>query len=310
MSLVTYIIKRFFGIILVVLTVSVFMFILLRSIPGDPARLLAGFDAPPEVVEQIRAKYGLDQPLVNQLFTYVSNLLRLDLGNSIRMDTPVAQEVLSRLPNTIYLAIASLSLALLVGVPLGAYAALKKDSKFDYAVTALTSLGIAMPTFWLGLMLILLFSVTLKLLPAGGSGTPSHIILPSITLALPVMSPIIKTTRFTVLELLNEDFVKIARAKGLKWRKVLFRHVLRNALVPVTTVAGLQLGNLMRGAVITETVFAWPGVGRLVVDAIFARDYPLVQGAIFVLALIYATINFGVDILYSALDPRIRVGGT
>lgn len=309
MSMIRFFAKRLIGVAVVVLSVSIFMFILLRSIPGDPARLLAGFDAPPEVVQQIRERYGLNDPLPIQLAKYMENLLTLNLGTSIRTDAPVISEVVARLPYTLYLSIASLAIAVAIGIPLGAYAALKKDSLPDHIATALTSVGTAMPTFWLGLMLILLFAVQLKWLPAGGAEGASSIVLPAITLSLPVMAPIIKTTRFTFLEVLREDFVKLAKAKGLKKRTVIFKHVLRNAMIPVLTVIGLQLGNLMRGAVITETVFAWPGVGRLVVDSIFARDYPMVQGAIFVLALIYAFINLAVDSLYAAVDPRIRLGG-
>ncbi|MCI4396348.1 MAG: ABC transporter permease subunit [Desulfurococcales archaeon] len=301
--------KRLIGVAVVVISVSIFMFVLLRSIPGDPARLLAGFDAPPEVVEQIKERYGLNDPLPVQLIKYLENLFTLNLGTSVRTDSPVIVEILHRLPYTLYLSAAALFIAVAIGVPLGAYAALKKDSPIDYFVTALISVGTAMPTFWLGLMLILLFSVQLKLLPAGGAGNPSSIILPAITLSLPVMAPIAKTTRFTFLEVLKEDFVKLAVAKGLRRKTVIFKHVMKNAMVPVVTVLGLQLGNLMKGAVITETVFAWPGIGRLVVDSIFARDYPMVQGAIFVLALIYALINLAVDSLYAAIDPRIRLGG-
>jgi len=309
MSIVKFFVKRLIGVAVVVLSVSIFMFLLLRSVPGDPARLLAGFDAPPQVVEQIRERYGLSDPLPVQLLKYLENLLTFNLGTSIRTDSPVLSEIASRLPYTIYLSAASLLIAVAAGVPLGIYAALKKDSFIDYIATALTSLGTAMPTFWLGLMLILLFAVQLKILPAGGADSPSSILLPSLTLSLPVMAPIVKTTRFAFLEVLKEDFVKLAKAKGLRRRTVIFKHVLKNAMIPVITVIGLQLGNLMRGAVITETVFAWPGVGRLVVDSIFARDYPMVQGAIFVLALIYAFINLAVDSLYAAVDPRIRLGG-
>ncbi|MEM0046497.1 MAG: ABC transporter permease [Fervidicoccaceae archaeon] len=309
MAFISFFARRLFGIMIVVFSVSIFMFILLRSIPGDPARLLAGFDAPPQVVEQIREKYGLNDPLPIQLIKYLGNLLTFNLGISIRTDNPVLSEILARLPYTIYLSIVSLAIAIAVGIPLGAYAALRKDSTLDYLVTAFASLGTAMPTFWLGLMLIFLFAVQLKLLPAGGADSPYSILLPALTLSISVMSPIVKTTRFTFLEVMREDFVKLARAKGLSKNKVIFKHIMRNAMIPVLTVIGLQLGNLMRGAVITETVFAWPGIGRLVVDSIFARDYPMVQGAIFILALMYALINLAVDSLYAVVDPRIRLGG-
>ncbi len=304
-----FIIYRLAGIFVTVITITAFLFILLRSIPGDPVRLLAGFDASPEVVEQIRVKYGLDKPLHEQFITYFLNLIRLDMGVSIRTDTPVVFEILSRLPNTLVLSFTSLAIAITIGLPLGVVAAVKKNSLTDLIATTLIALGTAIPTFWLGLTLIFLFSVYLRILPAGGTGTPLHIILPAVTLSLPVTAPIIKTSRYVALEVLQQDFVKLARAKGLSNRAVLFKHVLRNTLIPVITVVGLQLGNLMRGAVITETVFAWPGVGKLVVDAIFARDYPMVQGAIFILALLYALTNFIVDLTYIAIDPRIRVGG-
>ncbi|PUA33494.1 MAG: peptide ABC transporter permease [Zestosphaera tikiterensis] len=309
MTFFKFLIYRIVGIFVTVVTIIAFLFLLLRSIPGDPARLLAGFDATPEVIEQIRMKYGLNKPLHEQLITYFLNVIRLDLGISIRTDTPVVSEVLSRLPNTLTLSFASLAIAVTIGLPLGAIAAVKKDSFVDLIATALVTLGTAIPTFWLGLMLILFFSVYLRVLPAGGTGTPTHIVLPAVTLSLPVMAPIIKTSRYATLEILSQDFVKLAKAKGLSNGVVLFKHVLRNTLIPVVTVVGLQLGNLMRGAVITETVFAWPGVGKLVVDAIFARDYPMVQGAIFILALLYASINFLVDLTYVVIDPRTRVGG-
>jgi len=307
MPFLTYILKRLVGVFFVVLSVTLILFILIRSVPGDPARVLAGFDAPPDVVEEIRRRYGLDRSLPEQLVMYMINLMKLDLGKSIRTDAPVVYEVMARLPNTVVLAVVSMAIALAVGIPLGTLAAIKRETWVDYVITSLTVLGTSIPTFWLGLMLILLFAVQLRLLPAGGSGTPAHIILPAVTLALPMSAPIVRATRSSVLEVLNQDFVRAARSKGLGEGKVLFKHVLRNALIPVTTIAGLQLGNLMSGAVITETVFAWPGVGRLVVDSIFARDYPMVQGAIFIFAIIYALINLVVDILYVVIDPRIRI---
>lgn len=305
-----FILKRAASMALVVIGVTIILFFMLRLAPGDPARTLAGLDATPEVVEEIREKYGLNEDLMTQLVRYLTSMLRLDLGTSIRSGRPVTEEIMARLPNSILLASTALAISVAISLPLGVAAAAKAGSKLDHAITAFTSIGVALPTFWTGLMLMLLFAVELKLLPAGGIGGPQHLILPSITMAIPISAPLIRVTRNASLETMNKTFVKLAISKGLSDAHVLTKHVLKNALIPVITLIGLQFGAMIRSAVITETVFAWPGIGKLLVDAIYARDYPLVQGTVFVIALIYVLINLGLDAAYVAIDPRIRSGVT
>ncbi len=300
--------KRLASATLIVVGVVLILFFMIHLAPGNPARILAGFDATPEVVHQIEVKYGLDKDLLTQLTMYLSNMMRLDLGTSIMSQRPVSEEIMARLPNSILLATSAIALAVLISLPTGVYAAARAGSRFDSLVTAFTSIGVALPTFWTGLMLILLFAVELRVLPAGGIGGPQHLILPSITMAIPISAPIIRVTRNAALEVMDKPFVKLAISKGLSERQVLMKHVLKNALIPAVTIIGLQFGVLIRSAVITETVFAWPGIGKLLVDAIFARDYPLVQGTVFVIALIYVAINLGLEISYLAIDPRLRSG--
>jgi len=303
-----FVVKRLASMASVVIGVVIILFFLLHLAPGNPAMILAGFDATPEVVHQIEVKYGLDKPLAMQLITYLENMLRFDLGTSIMSGRPVAEEVMARLPNSLLLATVAILEAVTISLPLGVLAAARAGSKFDAAVTAFTSVGVALPTFWTGLMLMLLFAVELHLLPAGGVGGPQNLVLPSITMAIPISAPIIRVTRNAALEVLEKPFVKLAIAKGLSMREVLMKHVLRNALIPAVTLIGLQFGVLIRSAVITETVFAWPGIGKLLVDSIFARDYPLVQGTVFVIALIYVAINLALDVAYVIIDPRLRSG--
>ncbi len=307
-GLTLYLVKRFFGLFFTIIGVITILFILLHSIPGDPARVIAGIMASEEEVARIRAQLGLDKPLYVQYFTYLYRMLRLDLGVSARTQAPVIDEVMARLPNTIILAVTSMAIALAVGIPLGVLAALHRNTVVDMVVSGASLVGISMPVYWTGLILIAVFAVQLGILPAGGYGSWRHLILPSITLSLYLIAFIMRMTKSSILETLGQDYVRLAISKGLPWRQVLTRHVVRNALIPVVTVAGLQFGNLLGGAVLTETVFAWPGMGRLIVDSIFARDYPVVQGAIFVFALLFALVNLAVDILYTILDPRIRLG--
>jgi len=236
-------------------------------------------------------------------------LLTLDLGISARTQAPVINEVMARLPNTIILAVVSLVMSIVIGIPLGILAALRRNTAIDMAVTGASLIGVSMPVYWTGLLLISLFAVKLRWLPAGGYGSWKHIIMPSITLSLYLIAFVMRMTKSSVLDVLNQDYVKMAISKGLKRREILWRHVLRNALIPVVTITGLQFGNLLGGAVLTETIFAWPGMGRLIVDSIFSRDYPVVQGAIFIFALLFAFVNLAVDIIYTIIDPRIRLGG-
>ncbi len=281
---------------------------MIRLIPGDPARVLAGLMASEEDVELIREQLGLNKPLYVQPFTYMANLFTFNLGVSARTDSPVLYEVMARLPNTLALALSSTALAVALGVPLGVFAASRKSSKIDTLVSTFSIVGISLPTYWLGLIMITVFAVELHLLPAGGYGTPAHFVLPTITIALFLMAFIVKITKASVIDSMEKEYVVTARSKGLTERVILYKHILRNALIPVVTIIGLQFGSLLGGAVITETIYAWPGLGRLIIDAINNRDYPMVQGSIFIFALLYALVNLVTDLIYTIVDPRVRLG--
>jgi len=301
-----YILKRLFSTVPVLVGISLIVFLLLRALPGDPAQVIAGEMATQETVNSIRTQLGLDRPLYVQYGIFLSNLTRLDLGNSARTGQPVSSEIWSRLPNTILLAIVSTMIACLFGIPAGILSAVRHYSLLDYGVMVLALFGLSMPVFWLGLMMIIIFSVKLHLLPAGGIGTPSHLVLPSLALAFFSTAFIARMTRSSMMEVMGQEFIKTARSKGLLEKVVIFKHALRNAFIPIITVIGLQFGSLLGGAVLTESVFAWPGIGRLIVDSILARDYPMVQGVVLVFALLYILVNLLVDILYAYIDPRIH----
>ncbi len=275
-------------------------------LPGDPAQVLAGQMATPEDVNLIRHQLGLDRPFHVQYGLFLGRLARFDLGRSARTQNPVIQEIWSRLPNTVLLAVAAISLACLFGIPAGIISAVRPYTWMDYLATSMALFGISMPVFWLGLMLVILFSVVLQWLPAGGTGSWKHVVLPSLTLASFVVAFITRMTRASMMEALSQDYVTTARSKGLPEEVVIIKHALKNALIPIITVVGLQFGLLLGGAVLTETVFAWPGLGRLIVDSILARDYPVIQGAILIFALLYIGVNLLVDLLYAWVDPRIR----
>lgn len=301
-----YVIKRLFSVIPVLIGISLLLFLMLRMLPGDPAQVLAGEMATQEEVEIIRHQLGLDRPIYTQYAFFLSRLSRFDLGRSARTQNPVTEEIWARLPNTMLLAIVAITLACLIGIPAGIISALRPYSLLDYTITVTALFGISMPVFWLGLMLVVVFAVWLHWLPAGGIGTWKHVILPSLTLASFVVAFIARMTRSTMLEVLSQDYTTTARSKGLKEKVVVVKHAFRNALIPIITVVGLQFGMLLGGAVLTETVFAWPGLGRLIVDSIKARDYPMIQGAILVFGLLYILVNLAVDIIYAYVDPRIR----
>lgn len=293
----------------VVIGVSIIVFSIIRLLPGDPARALAGVNATPEFVQQVRDRYGLDDPLPVQYWSFVRNLLRGDLGTSTFSNRPVTIEIRERFPRTLLLASVSLVLATVVGVSAGIVSATRRNSVFDNVSMFAALIGVAAPVFWLALMLQLLFAVQLRILPATGIGGIQHLILPSITLGLASAALMARITRSSVLEVLRQDFITTARSKGVSERMVIYKHALKNALIPVVTVLGLQFGILLGGAVLTETVFAWPGVGRLLVDAILRRDYPVVQGTVMLLAFLFVIINLVVDIIYAFLDPRIHYQG-
>jgi len=304
--MLSYLIKRIFSTIPVLIGISLLLFFMLRMLPGDPAQVLAGQMATPEEIENIRHQLGLDRPIYEQYAAYLSRLVRLDLGRSARTQNPVLDEIWARLPNTLLLAVVAIGLACIFGIPAGIISAVRPYSWIDYLVTISALFGMSMPVFWLGLMLVVVFSIILKWLPAGGTGSWQHVVLPSITLAAFVVAFIARMTRSTMIETLSQDYTTTARSKGLKERVVVIKHALKNAMIPIITVVGLQFGLLLGGAVLTETVFAWPGLGRLIVDSILARDYPVIQGAILIFGLLYIMVNLVVDMIYALVDPRIR----
>jgi ABC-type dipeptide/oligopeptide/nickel transport system permease component len=308
-----YVARKLLAAIPVLLGAALLAFMILHLSPGDPARLIAGENAFEEDVENIRKKLGLDQPFAVQYLRFVASSAKGELGRSIRTGRLVRDEVGARFPNTIELAVASLVLAIVIGVAAGTVAAIRPNTAYDYGATFAALAGISTPTFWLGLLLMLLFSYHLGWLPASGRAGPPwtieglrSILMPAIALGTPSAAIIARLTRSSLLDVLRQDYVRTARAKGLVERIVIGHHALRNALIPVVTVVGLRLGALLGGAVITEQVFSWPGIGTLIVTAIFSRDYPMVQGTMMIVALVFVLVNLGVDLLYALVDPRIR----
>ncbi len=301
----SYIIRRLLLTVPVVIGVSILIFLIIRLIPGDPAVALAGVQATPEYIEEIRKELHLDRSLPVQYGIFVLKLVQGDLGNSTLTRRPVIVELKERFPRTIELTLIALLIASVVGITAGIISATKRYSLFDNISMLVALFGVAAPVFWLALMLQLLFSVHLGWLPSTGRGTFLHFILPSMTLGMASAGLIARITRSSMLEVLRQDFITTARSKGLAEKVIVYKHALKNALIPVVTIMGLQFGILLGGAVLTETVFAWPGVGRLLVDSILARDYPVVQGAVLVLAFSFVLINLVVDLIYAFLDPRI-----
>jgi peptide/nickel transport system permease protein len=303
----SYITRRLLFSVFVLWGALTVVFLTVRAVPGDPAQMMLGTDATAAEVQALRDKLGLNRPLLVQYVAYLFQAVRLDLGESIRMAQPVAALVAERVPVTGKLALTAIAIAILVSFPLGIVAAVKPGGLLDGVVSVVSLLGQSAPGFWLGIMFILIFARSLRLLPSAGDETWAHLVLPSVTVALPLIGVLTRLVRSGLLDVLDEDYIRTARAKGLTPRTVMWRHAVRNMLIPVITVIGLQVGHLLGGAVITETVFAWPGVGLLLVDAITNRDYPLVQAAILFITAIFVTINFVVDLSYGALDPRIRL---
>ena len=304
--MLTYVGRRLLAAVPTLWGVATAVFVMARLLPGDPARVIAGVLATEEQVERLRHELGLDQSLPVQYADYMGRLVRLDLGTSAHFGDSVASEIASRLPYTAELALAAISIATVLGVLAGVAAALRRNTVIDLAISAVSALGISVPTYWLGLMLIVLFAIQLRLLPAAGADEPASIVLPAVTLATLSLGLIARMTRSSLLEVLAQDYVRTARAKGLPAWRVVLGHGLRNALVPVVTALGLQFGALLGGAVLTESVFGWPGVGRLLLDSIASRDYPMVQGLVLLFAVTYVVVNLLVDLLYLAIDPRVR----
>ena len=303
-----YITQRLLLAIPIMLGVVFIVMVSLEFIPGDPVRLMLGQFATEEMVANLNKTLGLDQPLPVRYVTYLGNLAQGDLGRSLNDRRLVTEIIGEALPVTLQLTGAALLIAVLLGIPLGVLSAARPNSVLDNVVRVLSLAGLSMPVFWTGLVFIVFFSVQLGWFPVSGRGSWRHVVLPAVTLALPSVAILARMTRASVLEVLQEDFVRTARSKGLHTRKVLFKHTLRNALIPVTTALGLILGQMLGGAVLTETVFAWPGIGRLTVFAIFNRDLVLVQGIVLILALMYVLVNLLVDLSYSLIDPRVTYG--
>jgi peptide/nickel transport system permease protein len=292
----------------VLLGVATIVFALVHLIPGDPVQAMLGDAASPESVAELRSRLGLDRPLPVQYAAFLSGAAHGDLGVSLRTNERVTAAIAARLPATIELALAAMLVAVAIAIPAGVVAAVKAGTVADHAATTLALVGISMPNFWLGPLLAIVFSVGLGWLPVSGRGTLAHLVLPAITLGAPLAAVLARMTRASLIEELRELYVTAARARGLSTARVVLKHALRNSLIPIVTVLGLQVGGVLTGAVITETLFAWPGVGRLLIQSIGFRDYPLVQGCILLIAVTYVSVNLLTDMAYAYLDPRIRVG--
>jgi peptide/nickel transport system permease protein len=302
-----YLIRRLLLTIPVLLGVATLVFALIHFIPGDPAQAMLGEGASPADIAQLRERLGLDQPLLVQYSSFLRGLLRGDLGVSLRNDQPVTQQILERMPATVELALASMAIAVLIALPLGIIAAVWRGTFADVGAMTLSLVGISVPNFWLGPLLAIVFAVELGWLPVGGRGTFAHLVLPAITLGAALAAILARMTRASLLEELREPYVLAARAKGVSRTRAVLHHALRNSLIPIVTILGLQFGVVLTGAVITETIFAWPGIGRLLIQSISFRDYPLVQGCVLLIAVTYVGVNVITDLTYGFLDPRIRV---
>jgi ABC-type dipeptide/oligopeptide/nickel transport system permease component len=290
----------------VLLGVATLVFALIHLIPGDPAQVMLGETAAEEDVEALRRRLGLDRPLLEQYGLFLSGLVQGDLGTSLRTEEPVARAILTRVPATLELAAAAMLVALAVALPLGIAAAVGRGTFVDHLATTLALTGISVPNFWLGPLLAIVFAVELGWLPVSGRGTPAHLVLPAMSLGAALAAILARMTRASLLEELREPYVLAARARGASRTRAILRHAFRNSLIPVVTLVGLQFGAVLTGAVITETIFAWPGIGRLLIESIGFRDYPLVQGCILFIAVTYVGMNLLTDLVYGVLDPRIR----
>lgn len=312
--MIRYIIQRFIGMIIVMFLVVTIVFVIVRVTPGDPAAVMLGPEATQADITDLRAQLGLDQPLVMQYIYYVGQLMRGDLGQSIFLNQPVLSALSERAEPTFFLTLFSIIIACVIALPIGIYAAYRRGSFIDQAATTLAMFAASIPSFWLGLILMQVFAVRYGFFPVSGYGGPDasftdrmwHLSLPAIALGLVSSALILRFTRASMLDVLGDDYVRTARAKGLIERKVILKHALKNALIPILTVIGLTVAVLISGAVVTETVFSLPGIGNLVVSAVLRRDYPVIQGALLVIAALYVLINFAIDMLYLLVDPRVR----
>jgi peptide/nickel transport system permease protein len=297
--------RRLLNTVVVLFGVATVVFFLVR-ITGDPVTLLLPIDARPEAVAQLRQELGLDQPLAVQYVRFISSTARGDFGASLRFNRPAMSLFVQRFPATAELVFWSIVVSLVLGIPLGVIAAAHRGTRIDSAIMSAALFGQAIPGFYLGLMMILLFSVQLHWLPTGGRGSPAQLVMPVIALASYLIALIARMTRSSCLDVLGQDFIRTARAKGLRPNTVLLKHTLKAALIPIITLVGLQIGSLFSGAVVTETVFSWPGIGRLAIEAIYARDFPVVQVVVIMSATVFVLVNVIVDVLYAVVDPRIR----
>jgi len=290
----------------VLLGVATLVFSLIHLIPGDPAQAMLGEAAPQSDVEELRRRLGLDKPLVEQYGVFLQGLVKGDLGTSLRTGEPVTDQIVERMPATFELAAAAMFVAIAFSMPLGILAAVRRGTAVDHAAMTVSLAGVSVPNFWLGPLLAIVFAVELGWLPVPGRGTWAHLVLPAISLGAALAAILARMTRATLLEELREQYVQAARARGVSRMRAILRHAFRNSLIPVVTLLGLQFGAVLTGAVITETIFAWPGIGRLLIQSIGFRDYPLVQGCILLIALTYVGVNLLTDVIYGVLDPRIR----
>jgi ABC-type dipeptide/oligopeptide/nickel transport system permease component len=305
--MLSFIVRRLALTVLVLFGVATLVFSLIHLVPGDPAQAMLGDGASPEDIAQLRTRLGLDRPLTEQYVAYLKGLSRGDLGTSLRTQQPVRTQIAERLPATAELASAAMVVAVLLAIPLGLIAAVWQGRWIDQGAMGLALVGISVPGFWLGPLLALIFSVELGWLPVSGRGTLAHLVLPGITLGAALAAILARMTRASVLEELREQYVVAARARGASRLRAVVVHALRNSLIPVVTILGLQLGAVLTGSIITETIFSWPGVGRLLIQSINFRDYPMVQGCILLIAVTYVTMNLLTDLMYGWLDPRIRL---
>ena len=301
-----FVIWRLLQIVPVLLGITLVAFLAFYYTPGDPVSLMLGEVATEDVAERIRTRLGLDQPAYMQYLLFLGRLLQGDLGTSYLSRLPVTTTLLPALKATFQLTGAALLLAIVIGVPIGIIAAIRRARFLDYFLMSVSIAGISAPVFWIGMLLIYVFALQLRILPTGGSESPESIILPMLTLGIFVSATLARMTRSCMLEVLGQDYIRTARAKGLSETTVYVKHALRNASIPIVTTIGLQFGNLMGGSILTETVFAWPGIGRVVVQAIFQRDAPTVQGGIVIIGIMFSLINLAVDLLYAKLDPAVR----
>jgi ABC-type dipeptide/oligopeptide/nickel transport system permease component len=307
MKLFAFASRRLGRLVLTIFLISTIVFFVIRIIPGDPALVVAGMDATEEAIEAIRTKLGTDQPLAAQYFQWLWKVVRFDFGESLISGQPVIKLVFQRFPLTLSLAVLGILISIVIAIPLGVLSAVKRWSAWDYAGMAFSQIGMAIPSFWLGIMLLLILAVKIPIFPLFGSGSIVHLILPAVSLGIARAAIILRLTRASMIEELSKEYVITARAKGLTERMVKYKHALKNALLPVITITGIQLGYMLGGAIITEQVFSLPGLGRLFLTGIYQRDFPLIQGGVVFVAIIFSLINFIVDILYSVLNPRIRI---